>query len=84
MDGGAWQATVPGVTKSQTQLSDFTFFLLLTLSGVVFKYHLRQVSRQNHEVDTNTVQVAMEGGAGHQGSQTLNRLFRLIYGESGT
>ena len=23
MDGGAWQATVHGVTKSQTQLSDF-------------------------------------------------------------
>ena len=25
LDGGAWQATVHGVTKSQTQLSDFTF-----------------------------------------------------------
>ena len=25
MDGGAWQATVHGVSKSQTQLSDFTF-----------------------------------------------------------
>jgi len=25
MDRGAWQATVPRVTKSQTQLSDFTF-----------------------------------------------------------
>ena len=25
MDGGAWQATVHGVAKSQTQLSDFTF-----------------------------------------------------------
>ena len=25
--GGAWQATVHGVGKSQTQLSDFTFFL---------------------------------------------------------
>ena len=24
---GAWQATVNGVTQSQTQLSDFTFFL---------------------------------------------------------
>ena len=24
-DGGAWQATVHGVTKSQTRLSDFTF-----------------------------------------------------------
>ena len=26
MDGVAWQATVHVVTKSQTQLSDFTFF----------------------------------------------------------
>ena len=25
MDGGAWEATVHGVLKSQTQLSDFTF-----------------------------------------------------------
>ena len=25
--GGAWQATVCGVGKSRTQLSDFTFFL---------------------------------------------------------
>ena len=27
MDRGAWQATVHGVTKTWTQLSDFTFFL---------------------------------------------------------
>ena len=27
MDGGAWWATIHGVAKSQTQLSDFTFFL---------------------------------------------------------
>ena len=26
MDGGAWWATVHGVAKSQTQLSNFTFF----------------------------------------------------------
>ena len=25
MDGGAWWAAVPGVTKSRTRLSDFTF-----------------------------------------------------------
>ena len=29
MDRGAWYATVHWVTKSQTQLSDFTFTLLL-------------------------------------------------------
>ena len=27
MDGGAWWATVHGVAKSRTQLSDFTFTL---------------------------------------------------------
>ena len=33
MHRGAWQATVHGVAKSQTQLSDFTFFLsFLTLT----------------------------------------------------
>ena len=26
MDGGAWWAIVHGVSKSRTQLSDFTFF----------------------------------------------------------
>ena len=32
MNGGAWWAAVHGVTKSQTQLSDFTFtFYLLAL-----------------------------------------------------
>ena len=31
MDGGAWWATVHGVAKSQTRLSDFTFFLSLSL-----------------------------------------------------
>ena len=32
MDGEAWQATVHGVTKSQTRLSDFTFtFFSFTL-----------------------------------------------------
>ena len=29
MEGGAWWATVRGVTKSQTQLSDFTFTFTL-------------------------------------------------------
>ena len=28
MDGGAWWAAVHGVTKSRTQLSDFTFTLV--------------------------------------------------------
>ena len=34
MDGGAWQAAVHGVAKSQTQLSEFTFFLSEHIPGV--------------------------------------------------
>ena len=36
MDGGAWWATVHGVTKSWTRLSDFTF--TFTLSDAVFQH----------------------------------------------
>ena len=32
MDGGAWWATVHGVTKSRTRLSDFTFCLSISNS----------------------------------------------------
>ena len=32
MDGGAWRATVHEVEKSQTRLSNFTFFLSFFLS----------------------------------------------------
>ena len=32
MDGGAWWATVHGVAKSRTQLSDFTFTFHFSLS----------------------------------------------------
>ena len=31
MDGGAWLAAVHGVTKSRTQLSDFTIYLSIKL-----------------------------------------------------
>ena len=31
MDGGGWQATVHGVTKSQTQMSNFTHSLTHSL-----------------------------------------------------
>ena len=34
MDGGAWWATVPGVAKSQTRLSDFTSFTFCWELGV--------------------------------------------------
>jgi len=35
MDGGAWQATVHGVTKSQTRLSDFTFTFTITTNALI-------------------------------------------------
>ena len=32
MDGGAWSATVHGVSKSRTRLSEFSFFLFFLLA----------------------------------------------------
>ena len=37
MDGGAWWATVHGVAKSRTQLSDFT--LTFTLDSTCKRYN---------------------------------------------
>ena len=34
MDGGAWKATVHGVAKSRTRLSDFTFTFHFSLSRI--------------------------------------------------
>ena len=39
MDGGAWWATVHGVTKSQTGLSDFTFTFYSDFSLGLFPYY---------------------------------------------
>ena len=39
MDGGAWWAAVPGVVKSQTRLSDFTF---------TFHFHALEEEMANH------------------------------------
>ena len=35
MDGGAWWATVHGVTKSWTRLSDFTFTKEVQQDGLI-------------------------------------------------
>ena len=35
MDGGAWSAAVPGVAKSQTQLSDLTFTFTFRFHALV-------------------------------------------------
>ena len=39
MDGGAWWATVHGVPKSQTQLTDFTF---------TFHFHVLEKEMATH------------------------------------
>ena len=50
MDGGAWWATVHGVAKSRTRLSDFTFTLYthttcsLPLDGAVPRQHYWHMS----------------------------------------
>ena len=36
MDGGAWQASVHGVAKNGTRLSNFTFFLSATVARYAF------------------------------------------------
>ena len=43
MDGEAWQATVHGVAKSQTRLSDFTFTLLYLGTDHLNIYSIHQV-----------------------------------------
>ena len=40
MDGGAWQATVHGVAKSRTRLSNFTLFNLVNLCFLFFFFFL--------------------------------------------
>ena len=42
MDGGAWWAAVHGVTKSRTQLSDFTF---------TFHFHALEKEMATHSSD---------------------------------
>ena len=37
MDGGAWRATVHGIAKSRTQLSDFTYLLTYLLNDAGIK-----------------------------------------------
>ena len=52
MDRGAWRATVHGVAKSRTQLSDFTFFLCPEIDhrGGMTSLNLRSRLGQRHEV----------------------------------
>ena len=49
VDGGAWQATVHGVAKSQTRLSDFTFSICWSaaLQSTISPLHTNEISSKS-------------------------------------
>ena len=49
MDGGAWQATVHGVAKSQTRLSGFTFSICWSaaLQSTISPLHTNEISSKS-------------------------------------
>ena len=53
-DGGAWRATVHRVTKSQTQLSNFTFTFIYSNKGMLLSGILCPKKLLNVKVQHNT------------------------------
>ena len=51
MDGGAWWATVHGVAKSQTQLSDFTFTFTFTFRSLLGDSDLKMLGANRIQKD---------------------------------
>ena len=70
MDGGAWQAAVQGVTKSQTRLSDFTF---------TFHFHALEKEMATHSsvLAWRIPGTEEPGGLPSMGSHSRTRLKRL-------
>ena len=70
MDGGAWEAAVRGVTKSQTWLSDFTF---------TFHFHALEKEMATHSsvLAWRIPGTGEPGGLPSKGSQSQTRLKRL-------
>ena len=65
MDGGAWWATVHGVSKSQTQLSDFTF---------IFHFHALKLMTTHSSVLASRIPGMGEpGGLPSMGSHRVGR-----------
>ena len=54
MDGGSWQSTVPGVAKSRTRLSDFTYSEYTHGRAVIFKPPFRRSSGEHSQVRSKT------------------------------
>ena len=72
MDGGAWWAAVHGVTKSWTQLSDFTF---------TFQFHALEKEMATHS-STLAWKIPWTQDPGRlqfMGSQTQTRLNDFTY-----
>ena len=63
MDGGAWWAAVHGVTKNQTQLSDFTFTFHLPLTTRCQYHTPRNVTTKT---DSRCYQMFLGSGVGGQ------------------
>ena len=63
MDGGAWWATVHGVTKSQTQLSDltFTFFNCYHKSRSIFFNYVHNYSQQTKYPNNSNIHQQTNG-----------------------
>ena len=70
MDGGAWWATVHGVVKSQTQLSNFSF---------TFHFHALEKEMATHSsvLAWRVPGTGEPGGLPSMGSQSRTRLKRL-------
>ena len=52
MDGGAWWATVHGIAKSWTRLSDFTFTFKYTYNIVAPQYIQQMLTATKGEIST--------------------------------
>ena len=66
MNGGAWRATVHGIAKSRTRLSDFTF--TFTFKGFIHNLELEPKSWQGPVTPTVRWVLAFPGDQSHQGT----------------
>ena len=79
MDGGAWWATVHGVTKSQTRLSDFTYLIYMqnTSSGLDEAQVGIKITRRN----INNLRYADDTTLMAESEEELKSLLMRVKGE---
>ena len=79
MDGGAWWATVHGVTKSQTRLSDFTYLIYMqnTSSGLDEAQAGIKITRRN----INNLRYADDTTLMAESEEELKSLLMRVKGE---